>query len=118
MITKVDNPTKKLASTRYESFLNTYQDDDGIVFYNLLRSINIISANDSSAEDDYQVMPKDTWYYIAYKYYDNINLWWLVCEYNQIKDPTKLPIPGTKLKLLRPEYVNAIIEELNRQIHT
>jgi hypothetical protein len=45
-----------------------------------------------------------------------MNLWWLVCEYNQIKDPTKMPTPGSKLKLLRPEFVNSVISELNRQI--
>jgi len=116
MITPINNPTKKLPYTRFEKFLNTYQDEEGFIFYNLLRTISILPANDSSVEEDYDVKPKDTWVFIAYKYYDNMNLWWLVCEYNQIKDPTKMPTPGSKLKLLRPEFVNSVISELNRQI--
>ena len=116
MITPINNPTKKLPYTRFEKFLTTYQDDEGFVFYNLLRNINILPADDSLVEDEYIVKPKDTWINIAYKYYDNMNLWWLVCEYNQTKDPTKMPKMGTKLKLLKIEFVNSIITELNRQI--
>jgi hypothetical protein len=116
MIVPAENPTKKLSYTRFEKFLNVYQDEEGFLFYNLLRTINIIPADDSSIEDEYTIKPKDTWIYIAYKYYDNINLWWLVCEYNQIKNPTKPPVAGSKIKLLKPEFVNSIISELNRQI--
>jgi nucleoid-associated protein YgaU len=111
----IKNPNK-LAYTRYENFFNLYQDDDGFLFYNLLKNINIIPANETSVEEEYVVKPKDTWIFISYKYYNNMNLWWLVCEYNQIKDPTKMPEPGTKLKLLKNEYLSIILDELNRQV--
>ena len=112
----IKNLNRKLPYTKFENFLNVYEDDDGFNFYNLLRSVNVLPANDTSIEEEYIVKPKDTWIFIAYKYYDNMNLWWLVCEYNQIKNPTKMPEIGTKLKLLKPEYVGYILDELNRQI--
>jgi hypothetical protein len=106
----------KLSVYRYENFFNLYEDEDKNKFYNLLRSINIFPANDSSAEDEYVVKPSDSWVYISHKYYNTIELWWLVCEYNQIKNPTIAPTQGTKLKLLKPEFVWPILSELMRQI--
>jgi len=106
----------KLSVYRYENFFNLYEDENKNRFYNLLRSINIFPANDSSAEDEYIVKPSDSWLYISYKNYNTIDLWWLVCEYNQIKDPSVLPKQGTKLKILKSEFVWPIISELIRQI--
>lgn len=111
------NDLPKLSLYRYENFFNVYEEIDNTKFYNLLRSINIFSAKDSSAEDEYSVVPNDTWVYISYKYYGTMDLWWLVCEYNQIKDATSIPQPGVILKLLKKELVWTIISELKKQIN-
>jgi len=107
----------QLSLYRYENFFNVYTDTDKKRFYNLLRSINIFPANDSSIEDIYSVKTNDTWVYISYKYYGTIYLWWLVCEYNRISNPTKQPEAGTTIKLLKSNYVWAIISNLNKQIN-
>jgi hypothetical protein len=117
MSNRTDYPDlKTLSIYSYENFLNVYEDPDGTRFYNLLRSINIFPANNSSVEDVYTVGHNDTWLYISYKYYNTLNLWWLVCEYNQIKDPIIMPEAGSTIKLLKPEVVWPIIAELNRQV--
>ena len=109
----------KLSSLfRYENFFNVYTDTNGVKFYNLLKGINIFPAADSSLEDVYVTEASDTWYSISYKYYNTMDLWWLVCEYNQIHDPTKMPINGTVLKLLKPEYVWPVITQLNLQLNS
>jgi LysM repeat protein len=108
---------KLTTSYRYENFLNVYQDSDNVYFYNLLRNINIFPASNSSLEDTYTTNATDTWYSISYKYYNTMDLWWLVCDYNQIKDPTKLPETGTRLKLLKPDYVSTVINNLINQIN-
>lgn len=105
----------KLNFFRYENFFNIYKEKDGTKFYNLLRNINVFPAKDSSVEDLYTVKEHDTWYYISYKYYGTMDLWWLVCEYNQIKDATKIPDVGTVIRLLKNDYVWAVVTELNRQ---
>lgn len=107
-----------LSIYRYENFLNIYRDDEQNKFYNLLRSINIFPANDTSVEDEYLVSVNDTWILISYKYYGTIFLWWLVCEYNRIEDPTKIPEPGTKIKLLKRNFVSSVISNLERQANS
>jgi hypothetical protein len=111
----------KLSSLyRYENFFNVYTDNSNndAYFYNLLRGINIFPANDSSLEEDYITKYNDTWYLISYHYYGTTDLWWLVCEYNQIKNPTQMPEVGTKIKLLKSSYVWPVIQQLNLQINS
>jgi hypothetical protein len=106
-----------LPINRFEKFLNIYKDEDtGLFFYNLLRNIKIESAEDSSLESDYITQYNDTWYNISYKFYNTMDLWWLVCEYNGIKNPTKMLEVGTKLKLLNSNLVWYVVGELQKQI--
>jgi hypothetical protein len=106
-----------LSIYRYENFFNIYEDEDKNKFYNLLRSINIFPAEDSSIEDEYVITPNDTWILISYKYYGTIYLWWLVCEYNRITNPVIVPETGTILKLLKKDLVWNVISNLNKQIN-
>jgi hypothetical protein len=106
----------KISLYRYENFFNIYSDDNGFKFYNILRSINLFPSNNSDAEDVYHITPNDTWHLISYKYYNTMDLWWLVCVYNQISNPVKMLEVGTKIKLLKSNYVSTVISELNKQI--
>lgn len=107
----------KLSVYRYENFFNVYNDKASDVrFYNFLRSINIFPASDTSAEIDYTIQYGDSWTFISYKNYNTIDLWWLICEYNQIKNSVVMPEEGTKIKILKPEYVSFILSEISRQI--
>jgi hypothetical protein len=106
-----------LSFYRYENFFNIYKSNDGTKFYNLLMSINVLPADDSSVEDEYYAKTNDTWLLISYKYYGTMFLWWLVCLYNRIDNPTKLPEIGTRIKLLKKEYIAVLLETLNKQIN-
>lgn len=106
-----------LSYYRYENFFNVYTDENNFRFYNLLKSINLFPSNNSEAEEIYHTTFNDTWALISYKYYNTMDLWWLVCAYNQIKNPVIMPQPGTELKLLKGNYVSSIISELNKQIN-
>ena len=105
-----------ISGYRYENFLNIYSDNDGFKFYNLLCSVNLFPASNSNAEDDYVVRYHDTWALISYQYYNTMDLWWLVCAYNQIQNPVKRPAPGTVLKLLKSDLVSTVITNLNKQL--
>lgn len=107
----------QLSFFRYENFLNIYKNSDNTKFYNLIASINVLPAEDSSIEDEYDVKLNDTWIFISYKYYGTMFLWWLVCLYNKIQNPIKNPEAGTKIKLLKKEYVAVVLENLNKQIN-
>jgi hypothetical protein len=113
-----DVPTlPKISLYSFENFLNVYTDSNtDYNFYNLQRAINVVPTNNESAEDDYVVSYSDTWGSISYKQYNTLDLWWLICNYNQIENPTKMPVPGTVLKLLKSKYVGTVLSELQKQI--
>jgi hypothetical protein len=107
----------KLSVYRYENFFNIYTDEKAeIKFYNLLRGINVFQADNSDVEEKYIIQTSDTWASIAWKKYKTIELWWLICAYNQIQNPIDFPDSGTIIKILKPEYVSMVINELKRQI--
>jgi hypothetical protein len=115
---KIINPVKNISTFSFENFFNVYQDNKtDLIYYNILKNINIIPSNVTEIEDEYIVQTNDTWVYISYKYYNTMDLWWLVCVYNQIQNPTILPEVGEKLKLLKSNYVYSIISELNKQLN-
>jgi hypothetical protein len=105
-----------ISGYRYENFFNIYTDENGFRFYNLLCSINLFPASNSNAEDNYVVTFNDTWPLISYKYYNTMDLWWLVCAYNQIQNPVIRPTAGTKLKLLKSNFVSTVISNLEAQL--
>jgi len=107
----------KISLYSFENLLNVYTDmDTNYNFYNLLRAINVVPTNSSLAEDQYITTFTDTWVSISYKHYNTMDLWWLVCAYNQISNAAKKPEPGTILKLLKSEYVGVVLAELKKQI--
>lgn len=106
----------KLSVYRYENFFNIYTDENSqLKFYNFLRGINIIPSNNSDIDEKYIIQSNDNWALISHKKYGTIELWWLVCEYNQIQNPILFPESGTIIKILKPQYVSIIISELKRQ---
>ncbi len=105
----------KIPSYRYENFFNIYSDKDGFNFYNILKSVNVFPSKNSEAEDLYNTTFNDTWHLISYKYYNTMDLWWLVCAYNQIKNPVVMPPVGTQIRLLKSAFVSKIIRALNNQ---
>jgi nucleoid-associated protein YgaU len=111
-----DLPT--LSPYRFENFFNVFEDENGEKFYNILKSINIFPANDDNVETTHRTLPQDTWVSISYKFYNTIELWWLICAYNQIKNPVKRPESGTLLKILNKQYVGLVLRQLNLQVNT
>jgi hypothetical protein len=107
----------QLSMYRYENFFNIYDDEETSVrYYNLLRNINIFPAENSQLEGEYSIDYNDTWVSISYNIYATMELWWLLCSYNQIINPIKMPEPGTKIKYLKADYVYIILNEIKRQI--
>lgn len=107
----------KISLYSYENFFNIYTDvSTNKNFYNLLVSVNIAPSNNEKVQTSYIVTESDTWISISYKFYNTIDLWWLVCVYNQIQNPTKLPAAGTTINLLKSEYVSTVLSILNKQL--
>lgn len=113
---KKDIPEINTSLFKFENYFNVYENESGIRFFNLLKNISIFPAENSEAEDEYITAYTDTWYSIAYKYYNNLNLWWIICLYNKEINPFKQLKFNTSIKLLKPQYVNLVISELQKQL--
>jgi hypothetical protein len=102
----------KLKRSNYENIFNVYSDDDGRYYYNLLQTVVIPSNLPEGYYQEYDVVYGDTWPFISYKIYGNPNIWWILISANGINDATTIPQPGTKLKFLKNEYVNLILNQI------
>jgi len=106
----------KLATENYENIFQVYQDDTGRYFYNLLQNIHIPDNLPGGYYNDYTIKYDDTWPLISYRVYETPNLWWIIVAANSILNPTTLPEQGTKIKVLKPAVVRAMLSEIQSQV--
>ena len=109
---EIANSNYTLSPQQYENIFNVYEDSDIGYFYNLLRTINFPSDLSTDVYDIYVIESSDTWPLISWKVYNTILLWWVVCAANNIQNPTKMPAPGTKLKVLKGMYLRNILNTI------
>ena len=77
-------------------------------------SINFLNTDDLSPEAyvTYEICTGDSWTNISYKFYATIELWWLICKFNNIKDPLKMPVPGEYIKIPGDEIKESVLAML------
>lgn len=102
-----------LKNTRYENIFKLYKTKEiNQYYYNLLQSIYL----PENINDDfvyYQLVnEKIPWTIISFNAYKTIDLWWLICLTNKVYNPVKYPDRGTLLKIIKPIYVNTILNEI------
>jgi hypothetical protein len=101
-----------LSQLKLENLFNVYNDGQNY-YYNLLGTVNIPQDLDTSTYIPYTVYTDNMpWTLISYKVYNTIDLWWLICSTNNIQNPLQFPKAGTVLKILSPDYVSAIIQQI------
>jgi len=96
----------------YENLFNVYQTETGEYYYNLLRKVNIPLEVSSRYASEYITSYGDTWTGLAYKFYNDVKLWWIICTANNIQNPVNFPEPGTKLNILNVEVVQSILSAI------
>lgn len=106
----------KLRNENYANIFNVYQDEDDRYYYNLLQTVVIPSNLPPGYYDDYNIVYGDTWPYISYKVYSTPNLWWVIASTNNILNPVEQLVPGTQLRILKPQYVSLILNEIKTQL--
>jgi len=112
-----DEIDEKLESADLANIFNIYEDPkigSNYFTYNINRTINITGADNMSPEyyEEYIAFEGETWTSIADKHYGTHRLWWIVCKMNGIIDPSNLPDHGTKLKILKEDYVRSLLENI------
>ena len=56
------------------------------------------------------------WTTVSYNAYKTIHLWWLICMLNKIRNPVKFPERGMIIKIIKPDYVNLVLREIQNSI--
>lgn len=100
----------KLAAQNLENLFYVFEQDNGQYYYNIIKTVNFPTDLDPTTYTTYITKPKDTWPLIAFNFYKDVKLWWVVCSTNGILDATKQPVPGTELKII---YANTVRDILN-----
>ena len=113
-VTDIKNTDVELSSENYENIFNVYTDENAFYYYDLLKTVDFPTDLDSEVYDYYQVNSSSEFYpSIAYKFYKNVKLWWVICAANQIENPTAAPSAGTVLKIIKPNYVKIILSKIS-----
>ena len=116
---KYQNELSKLGSlspNRYENIFKMYQNGDLMYFYNIINSVVAPEEIDKSFYYTVTVNRKVPWTTISYEQYATMDLWWMICLFNNIKNPIKYADPGQELKILKPEYLPLITQTIKQLI--
>ena len=103
-----------LSDYNYENIFSMFRTDGGHFAYNLLKTIIIPRNLEQNLYDTVRVDRKMAWTNVSFLEYGTIQLWWLVCLANGIKDPTKLPEPGTTLRVIKKRFVPRVLKHLKQ----
>lgn len=111
------NSLLNLPENAYENIFRMYSTNENQLYYNILN--NIILPVDISNSFFYvvKVTRKTAWTVISYNEYKTMNLWWLICLVNNINNPIDYPVPGTQLKIIYPQYVKTILDEIDNKLN-
>jgi hypothetical protein len=101
-----------LKNTRYENIFKLYQTKNSQYYYNLIQSIFLPDSINEEYLYYQQVTNKMPWTTVSYNAYKTIDLWWLICLTNKIYNPLDFPIQGTLLKIIKPDYVGSVLNEI------
>ena len=102
-----------LDDLRYENIFKVYQTAENHYYYNILNTISFPADIDKNSYYTLKVNQNMPWTTISYNAYGTIELWWLICIVNQIRNPLVMPLTNRVLKIVKPEFVRSIINEIH-----
>ena len=110
---------KGVFDTTYTDYLskNSYANIFNVVnrgknsYYNLCKGIRFdnISKIDESKYNTYVIQENDAWTTISFKFYQTVELWWLICKFNNIKNPFTELEPGKPILIPKDEIKDAVL---------
>lgn len=80
-------------------------------YFNLSRTIFFNNEDISpDAVTAYEIGEGETWTNISYRFYGTVKLWWLLCRFNNIKNPFNELTPGKIILIPKDELKDTILE--------
>ena len=100
----------------FEQVFKMYK-QDGFYAYNIIKTIEFPDELDPLIFDNISIDGEVPWTTISQKLYGTIRLWWLLCLVNKIMNPVVLPTPGIIIKVIKPNYLKTVIDQIVSQIN-
>ena len=95
---------------------NIIKNDEYDYYFNIFKNYTMPDSlkNNDDLYDIYIVDNNDWWDNIAAYWYDNTELWWLICFTNDIVNPFEEIYPGKTIKIFRKDSYDLVVDELKR----
>ena len=108
-IKEMNKPMADLAN-----FFNIYTKEDGARYFSLLRSVFFTGTDEAYPFmfTKYLVQGGDAWTTLSYRFYGTIEYWWIICRFNDVSDPTSMPVAGTYLRIPVADLVNKVKNDM------
>jgi len=88
--------------------------DNERITYLLNKTIYFTNSGEISPElyHTYEIKNSDTWFSISYQTYGTIDGWWIICRFNNIRNPFDFPSSGEYIKLPTVSVFNIVQNQL------
>ena len=105
------NKFYQMDSSFIDNGFNIYAESDGKMFFNLLSNRYFPDNLPPNKYSIYTIKHNETLQEIAYKCYQNINLWWIIAEANHMQNPFDYMKNGMTLIIPSEDYISDILME-------
>lgn len=108
----------RLTQYNFENLFKVYTDIENQYYYNVTNSIFFPDDIANDAYVNYRVIGSNmSWTYLSYIHYGTIKLWWILCALNNVDNPMILPEPGTFIKILKPNALRDVLQQIQQSAH-
>ncbi len=105
----------RLTQYNFENLFKVYTDRDDLYYYNITNSIFFPDDIANDAYFNYRISGSNvSWTYLSYIHYGTIKLWWILCTLNNVDNPMILPEPGTFVKILKPNALRDVLQQIQQ----
>jgi len=105
----------RLTQYNFENLFKVYTDIDDLYYYNITNSIFFPDDIANDAYFNYRISGSNiSWTYLSYIHYGTIKLWWVLCTLNNVDNPMILPEPGTFVKILKPNALRDVLQQIQQ----
>ena len=107
-----ENISSEISDRNIETKIPVAVDKNGMLFFNLMSKVSIPYNINPVFYDLYTPKKNESFQTIAYKFYGNIKLWWVICETNKLFNITEGAAADVPLKIIKKQYIYDIIKEI------
>jgi len=104
-----------LKRTDMANMFSAYYNEDGDSVFYMGRTVEF--GNLTQLNEKYVIKQvwkdEDTWYKLAYQFYSNSKLWWIIAKANEITNPFNEPDIGTLINIPTEAIVDVVLDRIS-----